>query len=375
MRLKANKTSLYNLVATYKPLPGMRRVDFQKANGRPDYWLEWTTDDGHTKAFLSSSLGHPILTITTHDAAGGQLYHEAHRFSVEGLRERGMVEEVTTQTTQGVRISAVEDDLAVYRAAVSARELKQAAAEIKAAKERRTARAAERERKARRRNKVLAFIALALFVAVCVVMVAKAYSEEPAAEPAAPEASAAPAAILPTELLFTAAEEEYMEDPQETEKIEEALLAQGYFSLAVPMPYEWQDYMRTYCEEYGCPYPLALAVAQTESNFDMDAVGASGEVGIMQLNPGPGGSYHAEIQAATGLDPTTASGNIAGGCYKLGLYLAKYGNVEKAAMAYNMGEGGARSAWDSGITSTDYSKAVKEAMETWECTVNAWGGV
>ena len=96
MRLKANKTSLYNLVATYKPLPGMRRVDFKKANGRPDYWLEWTTDDGHTKAFLSSSLGHPILTITTHDAAGGQLYHEAHRLSVEGLRERGMVEEVTT---------------------------------------------------------------------------------------------------------------------------------------------------------------------------------------------------------------------------------------------------------------------------------------
>ena len=317
----------------------------------------------------------------------GEKYARRMERRVDKL-EQDVAAITTEQTTQGVRISAVEDDLAVYRAAVSARELKQAAAEIKAAKERRTARAAERERRARRRNKVLAFIALALFVAVCVVMVAKAYSEEPAAEPAAPEASAAPAAILPTELLFTAAailptellftaaaEEEYMEDPQETEKIEEALLAQGYFSLAVPMPYEWQDYMRTYCEEYGCPYPLALAVAQTESNFDMDAVGASGEVGIMQLNPGPGGSYHAEIQAATGLDPTTASGNIAGGCYKLGLYLAKYGSVEKAAMAYNMGEGGARSAWDSGITSTDYSKEVKEAMETWECTVNAWGGV
>ena len=292
----------------------------------------------------------------------GEKYARRMERRVDKL-EQDVAAITTEQTTQGVRISAVEDDLAVYRAAVSARELKQAAAEVKAAKERRTARAAERERKARRRNKVLAFIALALFVAVCVVMVAKAYSEEPAA-------------ILPTELLFNAAaEEEYMEDPQEAEKIEEALLAQGYFSLAVPMPYEWQDYMRTYCEEYGCPYPLALAVAQTESNFDMDAVGASGEVGIMQLNPGPGGSYHAEIQAATGLDPTTASGNIAGGCYKLGLYLAKYGSVEKAAMAYNMGEGGARSAWDSGITSTDYSKTVKEAMETWECTVNAWGGV
>lgn len=280
----------------------------------------------------------------------GEKYARRMERRVDKL-EQDVAAITTEQTTQGVRISAVEDDLAVYRAAVSARELKQAAAEVKAAKERRTARAAERERKARRRNKVLAFIALALFVAVCVVMVAKAYSEEPAAE------------------------EEYMEDPQETEKIEEALLAQGYFSLAVPMPYEWQDYMRTYCEEYGCPYPLALAVAQTESNFDMDAVGASGEVGIMQLNPGPGGSYHAEIQAATGLDPTTTSGNIAGGCYKLGLYLAKYGSVEKAAMAYNMGEGGAKNAWAGGITSTNYSRTVKEAMETWECTVNAWGGV
>ena len=183
----------------------------------------------------------------------GEKYARRMERRVDKL-EQDVAAITTEQTTQGVRISAVEDDLAVYRAAVSARELKQAAAEVKAAKERRTARAAERERKARRRNKVLAFIALALFVAVCVVMVAKAYSEEPAAEPAAPEASAAPAAILPTELLFTAAEEEYMEDPQETEKIEEALLAQGYFSLAVPMPYEWQDYMRTYCEEYGCPY-------------------------------------------------------------------------------------------------------------------------
>ena len=42
------------------------------------------------------SLGCPVLTITTHDAAGGQLYHEAHRLSIECLRERGMVEEVTT---------------------------------------------------------------------------------------------------------------------------------------------------------------------------------------------------------------------------------------------------------------------------------------
>ena len=164
------------------------------------------------------------------------------------------------------------------------------------------------------------------------------------------------------------------EDPMEAEKIEEALLAQGYFSLAVPMPFEYQDYMRTYCAAYGCPYPLALAVAEVESHFDMDAVGAAGEVGIMQLNPGPGGSYHAEIQAATGLDPTTPSGNIAGGCYKLGQYMAEFQDAGKAAMAYNMGRAGAMEAWAAGITSTGYSDAVLAAMEGWECTVNAWNG-
>ena len=175
----------------------------------------------------------------------GEKYARRMERRVDKL-EQDVAAITTEQTTQGVRISAVEDDLAVYRAAVSARELKQAAAEIKAAKERRTARAAERERKARRRNKVLAFIALALFVAVCVVMVAKAYSEEPAAEPAAPEVSAA---ILPAELLFTAAaEEEYMEDPQETEKDRGGAAGAGLFlpggSYALRMAGLHEDVLR-----------------------------------------------------------------------------------------------------------------------------------
>ena len=276
--------------------------------------------------------------------------------------ENDMAAIAAEQINQNARTSAVEDDLAVHRAAE----------EVKAAKERRAARAErERQRRIRRCNQVLAFIALALFAAICVVVAAKAYSDAPAAVSATPEI---PVAALTTEPLFTAAEVEYMEDPQETEKIEAALLAQGYLSLAVPMPYEWQDYMRTCCETYGCPYPLALAVAQTESGFRMDTVGSSGEVGIMQLNPGPDGSYHTEIRTATGLDPNTPSGNIAGGCYKLGLYMKRYGSVEKAAMAYNMGEGGAKRAWANGVTSTGYSRAVKETMEVWEHTVGTLGG-
>ena len=164
------------------------------------------------------------------------------------------------------------------------------------------------------------------------------------------------------------------EDPLEAEKIEAALLKQGYFSDAIPLPYDLQDIMRTACEEYGCPYPLALAVAEVESHFNMEAVGAAGEVGIMQLQPGPDGAYHAELEAATGLDPTTPSGNIAAGCYLLGKYMQEYGDANKAAMAYNMGVSGAENAWAEGIASTDYSTAVVEAVERWKVTVNAWNG-
>ena len=164
-------------------------------------------------------------------------------------------------------------------------------------------------------------------------------------------------------------------DNIDAEKIEAALLEQGYFSEEIPLSYDLQDVMRTACAEYGCPYPLALAVAEVESHFDMDAVGAAGEVGIMQLNPGPENTYWINLEAETELDPTTPSGNIAAGCYLLGKYMQEYGDANKAAMAYNMGVSGAENAWAEGITSTDYSTAVVEAMERWEVTVNAWNGI
>ena len=124
------------------------------------------------------------------------------------------------------------------------------------------------------------------------------------------------------------------EDPAEKQRIGEVLEAQGYFSAAVPLSWEYQDYMRTYCHLYGCPYPLALAVAdwETRGQFNMDAIGPAGEVGIFQLNPGPDGSYHAELEDATGLDPTTPEGNIAGGCYLLGKYTAQRGQGNTGKM-------------------------------------------
>lgn len=244
-----------------------------------------------------------------------------------------------------------------------------------AEKRRRQKQAERRRRIARRRLITLALGALALVMILASVIMT--ITAKPAAE--ATEAEITGAAVTSPPVTLVTAEPEMWdgegEDPLEAEKIEEALLASGYFSVAVPMCYEYQDYMRTYCAAYECPYPLALAVAEVESHFDMDAVGAAGEVGIMQLNPGPENTYWINLEAETELDPTTPSGNIAAGCYLLGEYMQEYGDPNKAAMAYNMGVSGAENAWAEGITSTDYSTAVVEAMERWEVTVNAWNGI
>lgn len=228
---------------------------------------------------------------------------------------------------------------------------------------------AERRRKSEQRRRevcrqrVTFLVCLAaLFVVMVLAIVAAGKSvEEQRKETMLPE----PVEVTPVAMQV----EELGEDPLEAEKIEAALLEQGYLSDAIPLPYDLQDTMRTACEEYGCPYPLALAVAEVESNFDMEAIGAVGEVGVMQLNPGPENTYWINLQAETNQDPTTPAGNIVCGVYLLGTHLVNYEDTEKALMAYNMGPAGALQAWEAGITSTEYTEKVIDAMGRWEAVL------
>lgn len=277
------------------------------------------------------------------------------------------------QKRQSFHISELEDDLAVYRAAVAERDLKEARRKLQNQRQQSRMAGKARRKKARTTAVLAALVVVELILLMLIICFISAAERDKQAD-ISPVSTAAYKPEAMPEFLAATTEQEEPGMPAEEETREESAQNRSCFSAEIPLSFEYQDVMRTYCEAYGCPYPLALAVAEVESHFDMDAVGAAGEVGIMQLNPGPGGSYHAEIQAATGLDPTTPSGNIAGGCYKLGQYMAEFQDVAKAVMAYNMGRTGAMEAWAAGITSTDYSDAVLAAMEDWECTVNAWNG-
>lgn len=295
---------------------------------------------------------------------------KAKEFRQAMAQYKGVVEDVDDLKR---RIGAMEarhrreDQMAAdarRRARAAAREAQMEADTRRKAQEEREARHRRNEHRRRivRRRRITALACLAavlLAMVWAIVMACQAVGGEER-ETILPE----PVAVTPVFNL-----EEDGEDPQEAEKIEAALLEQGYFSDATPLSYDLQDVMRTACEEYGCPYSLALAVAETESHFNMEAVGAAGEVGIMQLNPGPESTYWAALEADTQQDPTTPAGNIVCGVYLLGTHLATYEDAEKALMAYNMGAGGASQAWDAGITSTEYSAKVMEAANRWEAVV------
>lgn len=95
-RIKANKTSLYKLVAEYAALPGTRRVRFWKAFRQSDYFLDWTQENGYAQAVLCACLGRPMITVTVRDIDGHQLSREVYRPALADLQERGMIEEVAT---------------------------------------------------------------------------------------------------------------------------------------------------------------------------------------------------------------------------------------------------------------------------------------
>lgn len=325
LRLTANKTKLYTLVADYVDnLPPMRKTTFTKYPRTPDYALEWATEREKGRAFLSACMGRPLLKIDIDEKETGRLVWGAYKYiDLQGLRERGMVEEYVT------------------------------------AAERR--RKSEQRRRAVRRRRITAVACLGAVLLAMVWAIAMACAAAGEEETALPT----PVALAPVSTVTP----EAGEDPLEVEKIEAALLEQGYFSDAIPLPYDLQDTMRTACEEYGCPYPLALAVAEVESNFDMEAVGAVGEVGVMQLNPGPENTYWINLQAETNQDPTTPAGNIVCGVYLLGTHLINYEDTEKALMAYNMGPAGALQAWEAGVTSTEYTEKVMEAANRWEAVL------
>lgn len=93
----------------------------------------------------------------------------------------------------------------------------------------------------------------------------------------------------------------------------------------IPMAAELQDKLFDLCDELGLDPALALALIETESNFQTGAVSYSGCYGLCQLNP---------CYFPSGLTPAD---NIDYGLRYLARNISVYGDTAAGLCAYNNG--------------------------------------
>lgn len=149
------------------------------------------------------------------------------------------------------------------------------------------------------------------------------------------------------------------------EAVTETVESPVYYDI--PLDREQQDIVREISEEYGVPFELVLAVMQVESGFDVDVIGGGNCYGIMQIH----NINHPALESQLGItDWLSLSDNARAGCYMLGKLLDKYQDETRALMAYNMGEGAAKKAWNAGTQSTGYTEKVKAAKQSLTEQVN-----
>lgn len=132
----------------------------------------------------------------------------------------------------------------------------------------------------------------------------------------------------------------------------------------VPLSYSLQRYIYEVCADEEVPVSLVIAMIDKESQFNPEAVSDTDDYGLMQINKINHETLEEQYRAADMLDPYQ---NVFCGVKVIGSYIKAYdGDYNKALMAYNMGEYGAKKAWESGIKSTSYSESILNLMSEYE---------
>lgn len=145
-----------------------------------------------------------------------------------------------------------------------------------------------------------------------------------------------------------------------TEELPEAVEISYY---DVPLSHSLQDFIYEMCAEEHVPMSLIIAMIDHESKFNPEAVSATNDYGLMQINEVNHDRLEEQYQCADMFNPYQ---NVFCGIKVIGSYIATYEDYTKALMAYNMGNYGAKKAWANGITSTAYTDLILGLMQEYE---------
>lgn len=86
------------------------------------------------------------------------------------------------------------------------------------------------------------------------------------------------------------------------------------------------------CKQNNVPMAYALAIMESESDFNWDAVGSLGECGVFQINP-----VNWEHFESIGIDIHTHAGNLEAGVIMLSECLEHFHEIDGATMGYKCG--------------------------------------
>lgn len=130
----------------------------------------------------------------------------------------------------------------------------------------------------------------------------------------------------------------------------------------VPLTEDLQDIIIDVSDKRGVDPALVLAVIEKESAYNPDASGDNGKSqGLMQIWRSAHEKRMKKLGVANLYDPRD---NVIVGIDILAEKLEKYEDAEKALIAYNAGDAGAKKHYFSkGIYSSSYSRAVIEIAE------------
>lgn len=139
------------------------------------------------------------------------------------------------------------------------------------------------------------------------------------------------------------------------------------FYFDVPLSHSLQRYIYEICADENVPVTLVYAMIEHESQFNPEIVSKTDDYGLMQINEVNHTWLNEEYRCADMLDPYQ---NVFCGIKVIGSYIQNYNDYGLALMAYNMGDYGAKKAWENGIKSTSYSESVLALMQKYEQEVN-----
>ena len=130
------------------------------------------------------------------------------------------------------------------------------------------------------------------------------------------------------------------------------------YNSDIPLSEDIQKYAYNKCQESGIDYHVFLGLMRKESTFNPEAVSKTNDYGLCQINKG----NHSWLREVFGSDwdPMNPYDNIDASIFILSKYIKDYNcdNYHILLMNYNMGHGNAVECFNSGIYSSEYSRAI-----------------